>query len=348
MVNLKNLFLAPEKSIEDAIKTIDKGGMRVALVVASNVRLIGTVTDGDVRRAIIRHVGLDRPVSEIMNTSPETVPVGTPRDEMRAVMQTHSLLQLPIVDDAFRVVGIEMFQEIDSKPRADNWVFLMAGGFGKRLRPLTNDVPKPMLPISGKPILETIVESFVARGFHRFYIAVHYKADTIKAHFGNGEKWNATIRYIEETTPLGTAGALGMLPDCDGLPLLMMNGDLLTKVPFQDLLDYHGQLGAAATLCGRRYNYQVPFGVIDAEGHDVRGIVEKPVHTCFVNAGIYVLSPEVVAAVPKGEAINMPDLLQDLMDRGRKVCVFPIHEYWLDIGRTDDFERAAREFPGES
>lgn len=347
MSTWKDTLIAPDQSVEDAIKTIGVGAMRIALVIDPSGRLLGTVTDGDVRRAIINHVGLNQPVREIMNPSPKTVPTGTTREEILGLMHAHSLLQMPIVDDEFRVVGIETLQDIGHQPRSDNWVFLMAGGFGKRLRPLTNDMPKPMLPIGGKPVLETIVESFIAHGFHRFYIAVHYKGDTIKSYFGNGERWNATIRYLDETTPLGTGGALGLLPDCDGLPLVMMNGDLLTKVPFQDLLRFHEQQSAAATLCGRRYNYQVPFGVIDAEGHQVRGIVEKPVHSCFVNAGIYVLSPEVVAAVPKDEALDMPDLLQDLIDRGKKVCVFPIHEYWLDIGQIADFERATRDFPSE-
>jgi dTDP-glucose pyrophosphorylase len=347
MSNWKDSLISPEASVEDAIKAIGAGAMRIALVVDANRRLLGTVTDGDVRRAIIRHVALDHPVRDIMNATPKTVPVGTGRDELLGILHAHSLLQVPIVDDEFRVVGIETLQDIGHTPQFNNWVFLMAGGFGKRLRPLTYDVPKPMLPVGGKPVLETIVESFIAHGFHRFYIAVHYKGEAIKEHFGNGERWDATIRYIDETTPLGTAGALSLLPSCDGLPVLMMNGDLLTKVHFQDLLRFHEQQGAVATLCGRRYNYQVPFGVIDAEGHVVHGIVEKPVHTCFVNAGIYVISPEAIAAVPKGESLDMPDLLQDFVDSKQKVCVFPIHEYWLDIGQMSDFERAGREFPGE-
>ena len=346
MSNWKNLLIPPEASIEDAIRAIGAGAMRIALVVDRDGKLLATVTDGDVRRGLIDQLPVTAPVQRIMNAAPKTIPVGTPREQAVALMHVHSVLQLPVVDKGMRVVGLETLLESGIKPRQDNWVFLMAGGFGMRLRPLTDALPKPMLPVGGKPVLETIVESFLAYGFHRFCIAVHYKAETIKAHFGDGARWNATIRYVEEETPLGTAGALSLLPESGELPVLVMNGDLLTRVSFSDLLRFHDEQRADATLCGRRYSHQVPFGVIDVDGQRVRRIVEKPVQHSFVSAGIYVIGANVIRAMRRGQSRDMPELIQELIERNRKVCFFPIHEYWVDIGQVEDFERAHHEFPG--
>ena len=214
---------------------------------------------------------------------------------------------MPILDPQARVVGIETLLE-GQKPRLDNWVFLVAGGFGARLRPLTDTLPKPMLQVAGRPVLEIILDGFLACGFHRFCIAVHYRGDTIKRHFGDGMRWNATIRYVEEEKPLGTAGSLGMLAETDGLPVIVMNGDLLTRLNFLDLLRYHESQHATATVCARQYAYQIPYGVVETEGSAVRRIVEKPVQSCLVNAGIYVIAPEVIRALPRGQPRDMPDL----------------------------------------
>jgi dTDP-glucose pyrophosphorylase len=346
MSDWRKLLTSPDASIESAIRTIGAGAMRIALVVDADGRLLGTVTDGDVRRAILEHVALDGPVARIMNAAPRSVPAGTPRHDIVALMQAHSLLQVPVIDPQAHVVGIETLLETGQKPRLDNWVFLVAGGFGARLRPLTDKVPKPMLEVAGRPVLEIILDGFLACGFHRFCIAVHYRADAIKRHFGDGARWHATIRYVEEETPLGTAGALGMLSDTGGLPVIVMNGDLLTRLNFLDLLRYHEAQHATATVCARQYAYQIPYGVVETEGSAVRRIVEKPAHSCLVNAGIYVIAADVIRALPRGQPRDMPDLIQELIERHDKVCFFPIHEYWLDIGQAADFERAHHEYPG--
>jgi len=198
-----------------------------------------------------------------------------------------------------------------------------------------------MLKLGNKPILETTLDSFVNAGFRRFFISVHYLAETIKNHFGNGERWGVEIEYVEEEQPLGTAGALGLLPSLsDAQPLIMMNGDVISSVDFRALLAFHTNHNAALTVCVREYDLQVPYGVVQASDHKVEGIIEKPVQTFFVNAGIYVLSPEVIARVPKNTRIDMPDLVSDAIAAGYDVAMFPIHEYWLDIGRFDDFNRA--------
>lgn len=344
MISWKNLLIGPEASIESAIQTIDQGGARIALVVDANGKLLGTVTDGDVRRAIIAHKPLTESVAKVMNPSPRTLTRPVDRQRAVAFMNQHRLSQMPVIDEFHRVIGIEMLDAATLEQRHDNWVLLLAGGFGTRLRPLTDSCPKPMLDVGGKPILQSIIESFISLGFHKFYVSVHYMPEVIKGYFGSGENWNVTIRYIDEVKPLGTAGSLSLMEDVGDLPVIVMNGDLLSRVNYLDLLKFHKEHGAAATVCSREFSYQVPFGVVKFEGYDVQKIVEKPLQKCFVSAGIYVIQPDVIAGMQREQAIDMPNLLQDLIDRKRGVCTFPIHEYWLDIGRFADYERANREF----
>lgn len=344
MERWENLLISPATSIAEAIRVIDAGSARITLVVDGERRLLGTVTDGDVRRGLIRQIGLDEPVSRIMNPHPKTLRRGTEREKALALFRDNDLLQVPVVDDAGRLLGMESYRDLLAVPVRDNWVFLMAGGFGKRLRPLTDDCPKPMLRLGGKPILESIIERFVAAGFRKFYVSVHYLAEQIKDYFGDGSAFGVAIRYVEEDEPLGTGGALGLLPDIGNRPIVMMNGDLLTHLDFGNLLAHHEAQGGDMTVCVREYDYQVPFGVVQLRDDEVADIVEKPVHSFFVNAGIYVLSPQAVESVQRGQPVDMPDLIRNRISLGKRVSIFPIHEYWLDIGRMDDFERAQTEF----
>lgn len=345
MRDLKRVIVGPETSIEQAIGIIDREGMRIALVADADRRLLGTVTDGDIRRALLKHKSIDTPVSEVMNASPRTAREGAERRAMLGMMERFSLLQLPVVDDAGRVVGLETLHDVLRPPMRDNPVFLMAGGFGTRLRPLTNDIPKPMLKVGEKPILELILESFIEAGFHRFFISTHYKADMIRAYFGDGSAWGVEITHVHEEQPLGTAGALSLLPPAAvDAPLLMMNGDLLTNVDFAELLEFHETHGGIATMCVREYQQQVPYGVIQFEEHRITDIVEKPVQKYFVNAGIYVLDPSLIRGLKTCVAQDMPDLLQAQIRHAGGVHMFPIHEYWLDIGRMEDFQRAQSDY----
>jgi NDP-sugar pyrophosphorylase family protein len=208
---------------------------------------------------------------------------------------------------------------------------------------LTLDTPKPLLDVGGKPILQTIIESFISSGFRNFYISTHFKAEMLRNHFGNGDDWNVTIKYVHEDEPLGTAGALGLLPnDLPDVPIIMMNGDLLTMVNYESLLQYHEESGGLATMCVREYDFQVPYGVVSTREHTVLKITEKPIHEFFVNAGIYVLSPELYRSVDGKQYLDMPDLLQREIDAGCQVNMYPIHEYWLDIGRMEDYKDAQK------
>lgn len=337
----QRIVIPPSMTIEDALKVIDAGAVRIALVADERGRLLGTLSDGDVRRAIIGRVPLSAKVEQAMNQTPRTAAASASRESVLRVMEQNDVPVVPLLDAEGRIVGVHNLKELLGPTASDSPVFLMAGGFGTRLRPLTDDCPKPMLKLGNKPILETTLDGFIGAGFRRFFISVHYMGDTIKNHFGNGERWGVDIEYIEEEQPLGTAGALCLLPPLpDGQPLIMMNGDVVTSVDFRALLAFHVNNDAALTMCVREYDLQVPYGVVQSAGHKVESIIEKPVHTFFVNAGIYVLSPQVIESVPKNKRIDMPDLVSEVITLGYDVTMFPIHEYWLDIGRFDDLNRA--------
>jgi NDP-sugar pyrophosphorylase family protein len=279
-----------------------------------------------------------------MNREPIVASLDTAPEDLLKQMNDAMIRQIPLLDGNDRVAGLSHMRDLTTPiENREHWVVLMAGGLGKRLRPLTEEKPKPLLSIGDKPILETILESFVEQKFHKFYISVNYMADAIKRHFGNGAKWNVEIRYLEEKSRLGTVGALGLIPELPEKPLIVMNGDLITRINFQDLIDFHVQQNADATMCVRQYDFQVPYGVIEIEEHWVKAIDEKPIHRFFVNAGIYVLEPNLIKLVPAEKNFDITTLFEMAIAEGGAVTVFPIHEYWLDIGRLDDFERAERE-----
>ncbi|MFT6734925.1 MAG: dTDP-glucose pyrophosphorylase/predicted transcriptional regulator [Polaribacter sp.] len=336
--NWKNILVSPAATIQYVLKVIDSEGLQLALVVDANRRLLGTVTDGDIRRALIKDLPLSHPISEIMFTIPTVVDSSISRTQILELMNAKELHSIPILDDGI-VVGLETIHHVTQKAKYDNPVFLMAGGFGTRLKPLTDNCPKPLLKIGDKPILETVLLNFIKAGFHDFYISTHYLPKMIKQYFGSGEKWGVSINYVHEEQPLGTGGALGLLPkDLPELPVIMMNGDVLTKVDLEALLAFHNENDANATICVREYEYQVPFGVIESEGNNIKSMVEKPIQRFHVNAGIYVVGRQIIEKVNNNEVVDMPTLLERYLDQG--VLMFPFHDYWLDIGRIDDFKRA--------
>jgi len=345
MFDWRKVLLNPDDSLDSAIKVLHEGGCRIALVTDEHDRLLGTITDGDIRRALINQSTMKSPVSLIMNCNPVTVDNKAENKEILSLMSNQGLLHMPIVDKDGILFGLETLEHLIKSPKYDNPVFLMAGGFGTRLRPLTEKKPKPLLNVGSRPILETILSQFIDAGFHNFYISTHYKAEMIRNHFGDGSNWNVRIEYLHEDNPLGTAGSLGLLPDnIPNLPLIMMNGDLLTKVNFQHLLDFHHEQGCSATMCIREYDFQVPYGVVDIKDQTVSSIVEKPIHNFFVNAGIYVLEPTLINRIDGKSYIDMPVFFESQIQKGEKISVFPIHEYWLDIGRIEEYEKANKEF----
>ena len=344
MSSWNEVLVSLQTSIKEAIRILDQSSKQIVLVVDDGQRLLGTVTDGDIRRGILKGVSLTDAVSQIMNPEPTAARVDEGRDSILAAMQRKQLHHIPLVDENRCVVGLETLDELIQSRTRPNRVILMAGGLGSRLRPLTDDCPKPMLKVGNKPLLETILDNFIEYGFRHFYISVNYMGDVVKSYFGDGSRWGVEISYLQEDQKLGTAGALSLLPEKPVETLLVMNGDLLTKVNFSQLLDFHASHRSTGTMCVREYDFQVPYGVVKLNGHRIISIDEKPIQRFFVNAGIYVLEPAALDLIPANAYFDMPTLFEKLIGAQKETAVFPIREYWLDIGQLADYDRANGEF----
>ena len=341
MNSWRKTLITSNYNLEQAINILDKAGLRIVLIINDSEKLLGTITDGDVRRALLKHVSLDTPVIKVMNSTPKIARECWTKEKMQKLMEKYGLLQLPIVNEKGILVNLYNFQDIFSKPLYENAVFLMAGGMGKRLRPLTDKCPKPMLKLGGKPILEKIIINFARAGFYKLFISTHYMPQTISDYFGDGKKWGVKIKYIHEEEPLGTGGSLGLLPHQEiDKPMFVMNGDLLTSIDLTSFLNFHEINNGVATMCVREYEHTVPYGVITSKGVKIKSMIEKPTYRYFVNAGIYLLNPSLIKSVKPGTNIDMPSLLESFISKGQIVNTFPIHEYWLDIGRIDQFKKA--------
>lgn len=340
MYNWKNALLDCSQTIREALSIIDQEALRLGIV-TEGVKLLGVVTDGDIRRALLKGKTLEDSIVDIMNTNPLTASYLSPKQELSSLMEQKGLTAIPLVDEEGNIVDLHTLRnniQIDEK---ENPIFIMAGGFGTRLRPLTDNCPKPMLDVGGRPMLETLILQFKKFGFRNFYISTHYLPHKIHDYFGDGQKHGVNINYVHEEEPLGTGGALGLLPpDISRQPLIMVNGDVLTSVDFLKVLQFHISSSADATMCVREHEYQIPYGVIEGEGIKVEKMTEKPTYRFHVNAGIYIINNEIISSVERNQKIDMPSLLEQQIGAGKKAHKFPIHEYWLDIGRMDDFERA--------
>ena len=348
MRNLQNVFVSATASIREGVKTITKNAYQICLVVDEDKKLLGTVTDGDIRCGILEEVSFSASIIKIMNSNPITAKREDSREKILGKMAAHKIRHIPVLDEKNRVCDLEILDDILNVEEKETTVVLMAGGLGTRLRPLTNDCPKPMLALGGKPILENILENLIEYGFRQFYFTVNYKAKMVTDHFGDGSRWGVRIHYIHEKQRMGTAGALGFLPVRPNKPLLVMNADLITRVNFDHLLDYHEKYREKqeikATMCIREYDFQVPYGVVKLDGSCFKGIEEKPVKKFFVNAGIYMIEPEVLNLIPSDTFFDMPQLFEKIIEEEQSVAAFPISEYWLDIGRMDEYTKAMKEF----
>jgi len=338
--------LKSNHTIREALGCLNKAPFNPVLVTSEMNKLLGSITDGDVRRGLINGFSLDDSVSSIMNANPVVGLNVHSSFELKGIMELNALTSVPVVDERGYLIRVESIANKKDRAKHQNPVFIMAGGFGKRLLPLTETCPKPMLSLGGKPILHSIIDGFIEAGFSNFYISTHYLPDVIRDYFGDGQDLDVSITYVHEEVPMGTGGALALLPrGMVDLPVIMINGDIITKIDFEGLLNYHVNHGQSATMCVRKFNYQIPFGVIkgDVDGR-VLSMVEKPTHESLVNAGIYVLAPSVVSSVTKGVPIDMPAVLESQIAMGQVVHMFPIHEYWLDVGRIADFEQAKGDY----
>ena len=332
-------LLPAASTLQQAIQRLDASGLQIVIAVDNDDRLAGTITDGDIRRGLLRGLGLESPLSLIMNTEPLVAPPHLSADAVNKIMNANKVHQLPVVDEANRVIGLHVWDKLIAVSSRPNLMVVMAGGRGIRLHPHTENCPKPLLPGGGKPMLEHIIERAKADGFDKFAIAVHYLGYMIEDYFGDGSRWNVQIDYVREQSPLGTGGALSLLNRPE-LPFLVTNGDVLTDVRYSDILNFHGRHNAAATMAVQSHEWQHPFGVVRTDGVDIVGFEEKPIFRNHVNAGIYALEPDVLDVLVANQPCDMPALFERLQATGRRTIVYPMHEPWLDVGRPADLEQA--------
>jgi dTDP-glucose pyrophosphorylase len=343
MKSWEQTLLGPDEALEVALNSINASGRGICLVVDGERRLLGTLSDGDVRRAIIAGATLQTPCRAVMNARPTSIAVGASRRAILAELRDRQLRHLPILD-AGVVVGLAMPTDFLSAPERSNRVVIMAGGKGERLAPLTLDTPKPMLKVGPRPVLETIVRTFAEQGFRSFFLSINYRAEQIESHFGDGSDLGLQIDYLRETRPLGTCGALSLMPRPLREPFILANGDVLMHIDYKALIEAHEASGADLTVVVREHRIQVPFGVIEAGDNVVISITEKPTFAYPVNAGLYVLSDSALDQIPVGQPMDMPQLLTEMLARGLKVCCQRDDGYWIDIGRMSDYDRANSEF----
>ncbi len=334
--------VSPDLDLHGVINALDRVGLQILLVVDGAQHLLGTVTDGDVRRALLRNLPMSSPAEAVMFRTPMVVGPELDAGAVLNLMRVNKLRQLPILDGAGRVVGLHLWDQVMAAPVRENTVLLMAGGFGKRMMPFTESTPKPMLEVAGKPLLQHAIERARADGFRRFIISLHYLPEVIRGYFGDGSRFDARIEYILEEAPLGTAGALSLIRERPALPMVVANGDILTDVRFSDMLEFHRAQGAAATMAVREHHYHNPYGVVQTEGMAITGFEEKPVWRTRINAGLYVLNPGALGLLRAGEHCNMPTLFERLQQRGEKTIVYPMHETWMDVGNPADLLAANR------
>ena len=330
-------LIGSSSTLQEAAQNLSESALRIALVVdqAQN-RLLGTLSDGDIRRGLLRGLSLASTVAEVMNPSPLVVPEGMSADLVRQIMGANKIHQVPEVTADGRVVELHTWEDFETTVVVDSLMVIMAGGKGTRLRPHTEDCPKPMLPVHGKPMLLHIIERAKAEGFYRFVVSLNYLGHMIEDYFGDGKRFGVQIDYLRETNPLGTAGALSLFDPPPKLPFVVTNGDVLTDIRYGDLLEFHNLHSADATMAVRLHEWQHPFGVVEMDGLLIVGIEEKPIARAHINAGVYAISPASLSALVRGESCDMTKLFERLLENGGRTIAYPMHEPWLDVGRPDD------------
>ena len=346
MKNIEDIIVSENTLLRDALNIIDKSSKQICLVLDDGQKLLGTVSDGDIRRALLNNISLEDTIKNVYFKNPTVANINDSKETILNLCKIKKIHQIPIVDNANNIVGLEILDELIVSESKGNKVILMVGGLGTRLRPLTENTPKPMLPVGGKPMLQTIVEKFASYGFVNIVMCIGYKSHIIQDFFEDGSRFGVNIEYILENERMGTAGALSLLSpsQIQNEPFFVMNGDLLTNVNFEHFLNFHNQNNAKATMGVREYDFQVPYGVVNLEDGKIKSIIEKPVHSFFVSAGIYMLSAECIKLIPKDEYYDMPTLFDKLIQMNENTISFPIREYWLDIGRMDEYEKANKEY----
>lgn len=339
----RRAILPVKTSIQHAIRSLDQASIKIVMVVNEAGELEGTISDGDIRRGLLKGLDLSSPIASVIHRNALVVTPEMGRDVVLQLMGANKIQQIPIVNESRQVVGVHLWDEITTLPARSNLMVIMAGGMGTRLRPYTETCPKPLLPVAGKPMLEHIIERAKLDGFSHFVLAVHYLGHMIQSHFGNGGQLGVHIEYLNEKSPLGTAGALGLLSPRPGAPFVVTNGDVITDIHYGELLDFHIRHNAMATMAVRIHEWQHPFGVVQTRGIEIVGFEEKPVARSHINAGVYALEPDALNLLSQDAHCDMPTLFERLQAKAMRTVAYPMHEPWLDVGRPDDLNRANTE-----
>jgi dTDP-glucose pyrophosphorylase len=337
----KKALIKNTASTREALEIIDRASIQIGLVVDKDNVLLGTVTDGDIRRSILRGVNLDGDVSEIMKTSPIICNQCISEELATQLMQINNISQLPVVNESGKIIGLHTLITTQIS-RVPNPLLIMAGGFGKRLMPLTRTTPKPMLKVAGKPILEHIIKKAKNEGFYNFLISVFYLDEQIREYFGDGTQWDVNIKYLNESEPLGTAGSLTLIDPVPVHDIVVINGDIISNIPLRKILSYHQNHRAAATMAVHYHSWESPYGIVETSGFDILSVNEKPVQKNKINAGIYVINPKSIVRFERENFKNMTDFFSIMISQSKKVIAYPLHEQWLDVGRHEDLEKAQK------
>jgi len=340
-----NLIIDEDATILEAIKKINENSQQLICIIDHDGKLLGMASDGDIRRALANGSDLDSKLRDCMNINPMTMHIGSNPQDIQSLMLKHKVGQVPLVDDKSILINIVTQQSIVEDARHENWVILMAGGKGTRLRPLTNDLPKPLIPIAGRPIIETIIKSFSVAGYKQFYVSVNYLRDKIKDHLQDGSQWATAVHYLDENEPTGTAGSLALLPERPTAPFFIMNSDILTNVDFSAIRKKHEKQKNVLTVCARTVETTIAYGVLDTDGDRITGCREKPTERRQVNAGVYMANPEILDIIgPDVRFFNMTDVIDECLKKGLRIGIFHIHEYWSDIGQISDLKAAKEQY----
>lgn len=336
-----------DSTIGQAIQNLNNLGIKIVLVVDKANKFIGTISDGDIRRGLLKGLDLNSSIASIVNENALVVPFDMPHDMVRQLMTANKIHQVPIVDEQQKLLGLHLWDQMNTPPVRSNLMVIMAGGKGTRLMPHTKQKPKPLVELAGKPMLEHIIDSAKLEGFNNFVISIHHLGHMIEDYFGNGERFGVKIDYLREDSPLGTAGALGMMSNRPDKAMMVTNGDVITDVRYGELLDFHNRNRATATMAVRVHEWQHPFGVVQMKGVEITGFDEKPLARSHINAGVYVLSPEALNELSANTSCDMPTLFERLQAKGKRTVAYPMHEPWLDVGRPDDLQTANVKFKAD-
>lgn len=339
----KKALLQPSALIKDAINVLSEAALRIVLIVDENLTLLGTVTDGDIRRALLKDLTLNSPISEVINKKPFVVSQNYPKAEVLRIMSANKIFQIPVVSEDLRLIDLYLWDELSSPAGRDNTIVIMAGGKGTRLLPKTENMPKPMLHLGEKPILEHIIERARAEGFSQFILAIQHLGEVIEEYFGDGKSLGVNISYVKEMTPLGTAGALSLIEPKLSQPIIVTNGDVLTDVKYGDILDFHNHNNGRATMAVQLREWQNPYGVVNTDGIEIISYEEKPVTRNLINAGVYVINPSVLGLLTDSTPCDMPQLFELARTKGMKTLAYFAHESWIDVGTHEDFNLASRQ-----